>query len=170
MSLNKGDFERGRVEAMENRERIDRLAKIEAESASAARSRHYSGGPRRDFAGILNSLVSDAAGRELPGLSALEGIRKARLFSDRTAAQHNASHDRFEKAGGVAEGFNRLHPRRGDGFQKDDIRSGDPRAQDYDPAARDVSGIEPAFLLQVARMLLAMARARAAAAPAGRRD
>jgi hypothetical protein len=165
-----GDFERGRREAMEGRERIDRLAKIEREAASAQRDRLERGSPSAGHANMvtmLNKLSGDHAARERPGLEALEGFRKARLFSDRSASQHNRSHDAFMKSGGL-EGFNRLHPRSG-GFQKDDIRSKDPRAQDYDPAARDVSGIEPAFLLQVARMLLEMARARAAAAPANRR-
>ena len=81
MSLHDGDFgnARGRREAFENRDAIERRARIEAASASAVRDRLEKGSPssaRRNFAGMLNELVRDAAGRELPGLAALAEIRK----------------------------------------------------------------------------------------------
>jgi hypothetical protein len=159
-----GDLDRGRLEAFEGREARDKLAKAEAESASAARSRHFSGGTRVNVAGVLNKMAGDDALRARPGLEALEAMRKACRLGYRSAADHNRAHDVFEKAGGL-EAFNRLHP-----LRKDDIAVADAKTKSkYDPSG-DVSGIEPAFLLQVARMLLAMARARAAAAPAGRRD
>ena len=79
--------------------------------AKAARERLEKGSPsagRRDFAGILNALVADAATREMPGLAALEGIRKAQRLAGRSSSAHNRAHEQFAKA--VAEGFNRLHP------------------------------------------------------------
>ncbi len=82
MSLHDGVFgnARGRREAFENRDAIERRARIEAASASkTVRDRLEKGSPssaRRNFAGMLNELVRDAAGRELPGLAALAEIRK----------------------------------------------------------------------------------------------
>ena len=79
--------------------------------ARAARERLERGSPsagRRDFAGILNALVADAATREMPGLAALEGIRKAQRLAGRSSSAHNRAHEQFAKA--EAEGFNRLHP------------------------------------------------------------
>ena len=49
---------------------------------------------------MLNELVRDAAGRELPGLAALAEIRKGQKYGYKTAADHNRAHERFE----------RLHP------------------------------------------------------------
>ena len=62
MSLHDGDFgnARGRREAFENRDAIERRARIEAASASAVRDRLEKGSPswaRRNFAGMLNELV-----------------------------------------------------------------------------------------------------------------
>ena len=79
MFTGEGNFERGRREANEGRDAIERRARIEAEAASAVRNRLEKGSPssaRRDFAGMLNAMVADAAGREMPGLAALEAIRK----------------------------------------------------------------------------------------------
>jgi len=68
---------------------------------------------RRDFAGIINAMVADAAGRELPGLSAITEIRKTQRLGRRKASDHNRAYAKFEAlqraAGG--EGFNRLFPR-----------------------------------------------------------
>ncbi len=85
MSLHDGDFgnARGRREAFENRDAIERRAWIEAETASSARNRLEKGSPssaRRNFAAMLNELVRDAAGRELPGLAALAEIRKGQKY------------------------------------------------------------------------------------------
>ena len=103
MSLHDGDFgnARGRREAFENRDAIERRARIEAASASAVRDRLEKGSPssaRRNFAGMLNELVRDAAGRELPGLAALAEIRKGQKYGYKTAADHNRAHERFERA------------------------------------------------------------------------
>jgi hypothetical protein len=84
------DFD-GKNEAFETRNRNDALAQREAESAGAQRNRLERGSPsaeRLNFAGVLNSLVNDAASRELPGLAALEGVRKAQRLGYRTASQH----------------------------------------------------------------------------------
>ena len=163
-----GDFERGRKEAMEGRERIERRDRIEAESAAAVRNRLEKASPdcaRRNFAGILNSLVADAASQERPGLDAYNEIRQAHRLGRRTAADHNRAHDAFEKAAG--SDFNRLHP--GSSLRRDDIASGREARERYDPSG-DVGDISPEFLLAVAKELLAMARRRAADAPKDRRD
>ena len=142
MFTGEGSFERGRLEAMENRDAIARRARIEAETASAVRNRLEKGSPsagRRNFAGILNAMVADAAARELPGLEALAGIRKGQR----------------QKAG-FAEGFNRLHPASG---AAGSLASSDARARDHWPTG-GVEGIEPEFLLDVARMLIEAVRAR----------
>ena len=60
--------------------------------AKATRERLEKGSPsagRRDFAGILNAMVADAATREMPGLAALEGIRKGQRYGYKTAVDHN---------------------------------------------------------------------------------
>ena len=77
------NFGRGRREAHEGRDATLRRARIEAMSASAVRDRLEKGSPssaRRNFAGMLNELVRDAAGRELPGLAALAEIRKGQKY------------------------------------------------------------------------------------------
>ena len=79
--------------------------------AKATRERLEKGSPsagRRDFAGILNAMVADAAAREMPGLVALEAIRKGQRLGYKSAADHNRAHAKFGRA--AAEGFNRLHP------------------------------------------------------------
>jgi hypothetical protein len=143
---------------------------------------------RRNFAGILNAMVADAAGKELPGLEALAGIRKAQRLGYRTAADHNCAHAKFAKA--VAEGLNRLHPgKRASAapvaasiIGEDDARSqrytpdlseakrlldaagrlasGDPRARDHWPSGQ-VGAIAAKFLLDAARALVAAVRAQA---------
>ena len=103
MSLHDGDFgnARGRREAFENRDAIERRARIEAEDARRTRNRLEQGSPtwaRRNFADILNGLVADSASRELPGLAALEGVCKRQQLGYRTAADHNAAYRRYEKS------------------------------------------------------------------------
>lgn len=168
MFTGEGDFERGRREANEGRERIARRARIEAEEASAARTRLERGSPsagRRNFAGMLNALAKGHTEREAPGLDALDNIRRMQRHGYRTAAQHNAAHARFEKA--IGGDFDRLHP--ASDLRRDDIASGEDAKARYDPSG-DLSGIEPEFLLDVARALIAAARAQAARFPANRRD
>jgi hypothetical protein len=112
MFTGEGSFERGRREALEGREAIARQARIEAETAGAARNRLEKGSPswaRRNFAGILNAMVADAAAREMPGLAALEGIRKGQRHGYRTADQHNRTYEKLEKSGAF-EALDRLHP------------------------------------------------------------
>ena len=105
--------------------------------AKATRERLEKGSPsagRRDFAGILNALVADAATREMPGLAALEGIRKAQRLAGRSSSAHNRAHEQFAKA--VAEGFNRLHPgKRASAapVAADIIGEDDARGQRYTP-------------------------------------
>jgi hypothetical protein len=142
---------------------------------------------RRDFAGILNAMVPDAAGREMPGLAALEGIRKAQRLGRRTAADHNRAYKKYERA---AVGFNRLFPRnkmadaapvaasiigeddaRDQRFRPDlseakrlldaagALASGDPRARDYRPRGQPES-IVAKFLLDAAWALVAAVRAQ----------
>jgi hypothetical protein len=141
---------------MEGREAIERRARIEAETASAARNRLEKGSPssaRRDFAGMLNAMVADAAGREMPGLAALEAIRKGQRHRYKTAADHNRA---YARAGG--EDFDRLYPK--SDLRRNDIRSSDAKAQGYEPG-RDVSVIEAEWLLDAARALIEAVRARA---------
>ena len=156
MFTGEGSFERGRREANEGREAIERRARIEAEAASAVRNRLEKGSPsagRRDFAGMLNAMVADAAGREMPGLAALAEIRKSQRHGYKTAADHNRSYARYEQASG--EDFNRLHPKAG-GLR----RASEARAQGYEPG-RDVSAIEAEWLLDAARALIEAVQARA---------
>ena len=108
---------------------MDRRAQQDVREAKATRERLEKGSPsagRRDFAGIINALVADAAGRELPGLAAIEGVRKQQRLAARSPASHNRSHEQFAKA--VAEGFNRLHPgkRGAASSQRADHRSASP--------------------------------------------
>jgi hypothetical protein len=58
---------------------------------------------------MLNTLVSESASREMPGLAALEAIRKGQRLGYKSAADHNRAHAKFGRA--AAEGNNRLHPR-----------------------------------------------------------
>ena len=81
----------------------------EAKAVRARLEKMSPGAGRRNFAGILNAMVADAAERELPGIAALEGIRKAQRYGYRAASDHNRAHAKFERT--VAEAFNRLHPR-----------------------------------------------------------
>jgi hypothetical protein len=162
--MDRRNFERGRREAFETHDALAKRASIEAEAASAQRSRLERGSPsagRRNFPAMLNSLVADAAARELPGLEALQGVRKAQRLGRRSATAHNVEHACFEKSGGL-ESFNRL--------RKDDIAVGDAETKSkYDPSG-SLAAIQPEWLLEAARLLIAAARARAASAPAGRRD
>ena len=119
---------------------------------------------RRDFAGILNAMVADAATREMPGLAALEGIRKGQRHGYRTARDHNRAYERLEKAG-FAKSFNRLHPASG---AAGSLASSDARARDHWPTG-ETGAIEPEFLLDVARALIEAVRARTRF-PEGRRD
>ena len=139
--------------------------------AKATRERLEKGSPsagRRDFAGILNAMVADAATREMPGLAALEGIRKGQRYGYRTASDHNRAHEKFERA--AAEGLNRLHPKsRRIGDAAGSLASSDARARDHWPTGETVA-IEPGFLLDVTRALIEAVRARAMRFPEGRRD
>ena len=105
--------------------------------AKATRERLEKGSPsagRRDFAGILNAMVAASATREMPGLAALEGIRKAQRLAGRSSSAHNRAHEQFAKA--VAEGFNRLHPgKRASAapVAADIIGEDDARGQRYTP-------------------------------------
>ena len=117
MSDGDSDFQRGRREAHEGREEIQRRARIEAEDARATRDRLEKGSPsapRRSLVNILNGMVTQDAASEMADLDAILGIRKAQRLGYRTAADHNLAHARFEKRGGL-EAFNRLHP---DSFRK----------------------------------------------------
>ena len=66
-------------------------------------------GARVNMAATLNAIAKVHGAREMPGLTALDVLRKSQEISRRTPAAHNRAHDLFEKAGGL-EGFNRLHP------------------------------------------------------------
>jgi hypothetical protein len=127
--------------------------------AKATRERLEKGSPsagRRNFAGILNALVADAATREMPGLAALEGIRKGQRLGYKSASDHNRINERLEKAG-FAESCNHLHPARG---AAGSLASSDARARDHWPTG-EVEGIKPEFLLDVARTLIEAVRTRA---------
>jgi hypothetical protein len=119
---------------------------------------------RRNFAGILNAMVAGAANREMPGLAALEGIRKGQRLGYKSASDHNRIYERLEKAG-FAESFNRLHPASG---AAGSLASSDARARDHWPTG-ETGAIEPEFLLNVARALIEAVRARTRF-PEGRRD
>ena len=162
--------------------------------AKATRERLEKGSPsagRRDFAGILNAMVADAAGREMPGLAALEAIRKGQRHGYKTAADHNWAHTKFEalqrSQATERDGFNRLYPR--DklasaplGPERDDARD-EPigpdlaaairvfdtagRLMSADPRTRDhwpggdAKAIAAAFLFEAARAIIAAVNARA---------
>ena len=88
------------------------LAERDAREARVVRERWEKMSPsagRRNFAGMLNTLVSESASREMPGLAALEMVRKGQRHGYRTASDHNRAYEKFERAAG--EGFNRLFPR-----------------------------------------------------------
>jgi len=166
-----GSGERGRIEAYENREAIERQARIEAETASAARNRLEKGSPswaRRNFASILNAMVADAAARERPGVDAIAKIRAGQRHGYKTHIDHNRAYERFERAAG-GEGFNRLHPKsRRIGDAAGSLASSDARARDH-WSSGEVGEIEAAFLLDAMKALIEAARARARF-PADRRD
>jgi len=138
---------------------MNSLAERDAREARVVRERLEKMSPsagRRNFAGILNAMVADAAGREMPGLAALEGIRKGQRLGYKSASDHNRIYERLEKAG-FAESFNRLHPASG---AAGSLASSDARARDHWPTG-ETGAIEPEFLLDVARALIEAVRARA---------
>ena len=202
MLRDEDSFTRARREAYEVQEMRDRLAKVEAESASRTRNRLEKGSPssaRRDFAGMLNALVVDSASRELPGLAALESVRKRQQLGYKTAADHNRAYEKFEKS----ESFNRLLPASltrsrfeigprdpgnwdGSRFEADEpyvsplcanrvpdaggeLISEDRRARDHWPSG-EPEVIQAAWLLEAARALILAARERARNALEGRHD
>jgi len=145
---------------------MNSLAERDAREARVVRERLEKMSPsagRRNFAGILNAMVADAAGREMPGLAALEGIRKGQRLGYKSASDHNRI-SRLEKAG-FAESFNRPHPASG---AAGSLASSDARARDHWPTG-ETGAIEPEFLLDVARALIEAVRARTRF-PEGRRD
>ena len=161
MSLHDGDFgnARGRREAFENRDAIERRARIEAASASAVRDRLEKGSPssaRRNFAGMLNELVRDAAGRELPGLAALAEIRKGQKYGYKSRFGFDERYDPPQAAGTVRDAAGRLI---GDGRAK---RTGETDINDGSDHWADgrVSAIEAEFLLDAARALIEAVRSR----------
>ena len=98
MIMSDGDsgFQRGRREAREGREEVQRRARIEAEDARATRDRLERGSPsapRRSLVNILNGMVTQDAASEMAGLDAILGIRKAQRLGYRTAADHNRAHE-----------------------------------------------------------------------------
>ena len=83
---------------------------------------------------VVIAVVAVAAVREMPGLAALEGIRKAQRLAGRSSSAHNRAHEQFAKA--VAGGFNRLHPgKRASAapVAADIIGEDDARGQRYTP-------------------------------------
>jgi hypothetical protein len=151
----------GRGQTMDWRERDVREAK-------ATRERLEKGSPsaeRRNFAGMLNALVSESASREMPGLVALEAIRKGQRLGYKSASDHTRIYERLEKAG-FAENFNRLRPASG---AAGSLASSDARARDHWPTG-ETGAIEPEFLLDVARALIEAVRARTMRFPEGTRD
>ena len=152
MSLHDGDFGNacGRREAFENRDAIERRARIEAASASAVRDRLEKGSPssaRRNFAGMLNELVRDAAGRELPGLAALAEIRKGQNVAP-NAGDARASRFDFDEKYDPPQGARAVRDAgggvRGEGGRY--FANGEPEA------------IEAEFLLDAARALIEAVR------------
>jgi hypothetical protein len=148
---------------------MNSLAERDVREARVVRERLEKMSPsagRRNFAGILNAImVADAAAREMPGLAALEAIRKMQRNGYRTASDHNRTYERLEKAG-FAENFNRLHPASG---AAGSLASSDARARDHWPTG-ETGAIEPEFLLDVARALIEAVRARTMRFPEGTRD
>jgi hypothetical protein len=142
----------------QDREHRERLEKMSA------------GGQRVDVCGVLNGLAKVHAAKEMPGLTALDVVRKVQEINRRSPAAHNRAHDRFEKAGGLLEGFNRLHP---DSLGKatrvrDAAGSLDGGARDLRPSG-EVEAIDAEWLLAAARALIEAVRARSRF-PADRRD
>jgi hypothetical protein len=128
--------EQGIREAKATRERLEKM------SPSAG---------RRNFATILNAMVADAAGREMPGLVALEGIRKAQRLGRRTAADYNRTYAKFERAD-LSEARRLL-----DAAGR--LASGDPRARDH-WSSGEPEAIAAEWLLTAARALVAAERER----------
>ena len=107
-----GSLERGRREAFEGREMLEKRARAEREDASRTRGRlqaSSSSGPRLPFVDFLNAMVTMDASQEMAGLDAVLHIRKMQAIGRRSPSAHNRAHDRFERAGGV-EGFDRRYP------------------------------------------------------------
>ena len=125
---------------------MDSRAEQDVREAKATRERLEKGSPsaeRRDFAGILNAMVADAATREMPGLVALEAIRKGQRLGYKSAADHNRAH--------ATEGNNQLDPRSKHapvGRERDDARD--------DRIGPDL--VEARRLLDAAGSLIAEAR------------
>jgi hypothetical protein len=106
----------------------------EAKAVRARLEKQSPGAGRRNFAGMLNALVSESASREMPGLAALEGIRKAQRLGYKMAADHNRTHAKFERA--AAESFNRLYPRNklaSAAVAADRVGPDDARSERYTP-------------------------------------
>jgi len=161
MIMSDGDsgFQRGRREAREGREEVQRRARIEAEDARATRDRLERGSPsapRRSLVNILNGMVTQDAASEMAGLDAILGIRKAQRLGYRTAADHNLAHARFEKRGG---------PEACARSTEDGVNSGSDQW-----ASGNVEAIEAAWLLDAARAIIAAVKLRAMRFPEGRRD
>ena len=170
-----------------NADRAQR-ARLEGQSPSAA---------RLGLVNILNGVSDQRAVRELPGMIALEGIRKQQQLGRKTGADHNRTLAKLESE---AATFNRLHPSRleraggSDGSFHEAPSNfnfgSDPGNRDssrflhgerFDPPRRvpkirdsdggmdsdartradhwndqGVGGIDPAFVLEVARAIIAM--------------
>jgi hypothetical protein len=93
---------------------MNSLAERDVREARVVRERLEKMSPsagRRNFAGILNAMVADAAGREMPGLAALEAIRKGQRHGYKTAADHAKFEALQRSQAAGSEGFNRLYPR-----------------------------------------------------------
>jgi len=120
-------------------------------------------GARVNMAATLNAIAKVHGAREMPGLTALDVLRKSQEISRRTPAAHNRAHDLFEKAGGL-EGFNRLHP---ESLGKAPATRVRDAAGSLDGGARDqwpsgeISAIDAEWLLAAARALIEAVRARA---------
>jgi len=154
-------------------------------------------GARRSLVNILNGMEHERAPVALPGLDAITKIRDGQRYGYRTAADHNRAYERFEKSAGFnrLHPGSRLSRAASD-F---DFRPGEPGNKDgsrfqwggkFDPPQRAgqmesdgkvrgesryqpsdaVEGIEPEFLLAVARELIEQVRRYSLRFPAGRRD
>jgi hypothetical protein len=123
--------------------KMDSLAERDVREARLTRERLEKMSPsagRRNFAGMLNMMVSDRASHEQPGFVALEAIRKRQKHGYKTAADHNRAYSKFEQA--AAEGFNRLHPKSARiGDAAGSLASNDARARGHWPSS-EVEGIE----------------------------
>ena len=178
------------LDLIQKRERREALEREECRSTRERLEKTTSGAPRLSFARFQNGLSAQSAGA-LPGLRAIEEVRKVQSRNRRSGSAHTTAHNRLMKAYGGVERFNRLSADIADtnfDFSASDpgrekgryggseeggptLRPGerirDAEGRVHGPEAGrhqpsgQLEGIEAGFLLDVTRLLLAALKERA---------